>query len=299
MKGTLGALALAGWPGLVACGSSSGSRHPATSDGVGTTLRPIAVDAARENIALSAVPDLSQVVAGMNAFSDRLYRDAAKTTANWTISPLSIEVAFAMLRAGARSTTASELDRVFGFPRVPAPQGSPHAALNALTAKLTTDQPVPANPPSSSPSSAAGSAGPAPIVAIANGLFLDRAFATQVQHAFLSLLATQYGAAPTMVDFAGPSAIEQINAWVKVQTHGRITHLFDQLDPGVKLVLANAVYLKANWNSPFEAGAYRERPVHPAFGPARHQPPHAPDLRRCAVFSRGRLATGQPAVRVE
>ena len=251
MTGTLGALVLAGWPGLVACGSSSGSRRGATSGGA--ALRPVELDAAREYVSVSAVTDLSQVVAGMNAFSDRLYRDAATTTANWTISPLSIEVAFAMLRAGARTTSASELDRVFGFPRVAAPQGSPHAALNALTAKLTTNQPVPTKPPSSSPSGTAGSTMPAPIVAIANGLFLDRSFAPEVEHAFLSLLASQYGAAPTMVDFAATGAVAQINAWVTTQTHGRITHLFDNLDAGVKLVLANAVYLKANWASPFEA----------------------------------------------
>ena len=255
MQGTLAALALAGVPGLAACGSSKSAAKPRTGSSGGEPPT-MAIDTAREQVALSAAPDLRPVVAGMTAFSGHLHREAATMTANWTISPLSIEVAFAMLRAGARATTASELDRVFGFPQVSAPQGSPHAALNALTAKLTTDQPVPTKSPPTPPHSP----GAPPIVAIANGLFVDRTFAPQVQRAFLTLLASQYGAAPRTVDFTSPQAAAQINAWVVAQTHGRITRLFDHLDPAVKVVLANAVYLKANWASPFEAARTTNAP---------------------------------------
>ena len=207
-----------------------------------------------------------------------MYRQAATTTANWTISPLSIDVAFGMLRAGARGGTAKQIDHVFGFPASSSPSGSPHAPLNALTARLTTDRPVPTTPPSPSPSPSAGhDAGqpPPPIVAIANGLFLDQSFAAQVEKAFLRVLAGQYGAGPDLVRFSDPSAAATINAWVERQTRGRITRLFDQLDPGTRLVLANAVYLKAAWQLPFDGqttvGAFTTGSGHQVHAHLMHQ----------------------------
>ena len=88
-------------------------------------------------------------------------------------------------------------------------------------------------------------------MAIVNGLFVDRSFERQVQTAFLRVLAGQYGANPDLVSFTDPSAAAAINAWVDRQTRGRITKLFDQLDPSTRLVLANAVYFKAAWQLPF------------------------------------------------
>ncbi len=42
-----------------------------------------------------------------------------------------------------------------------------------------------------------------------------------------------------------------INAWTKQQTHGKITKLFDRLDPSTVLVLANAIYFHAAWARAF------------------------------------------------
>jgi serpin B len=53
------------------------------------------------------------------------------------------------------------------------------------------------------------------------------------------------------VDFRSPEAIEIIDAWVREQTADRIKKLFDELDPDTKVVLANAVYFKADWALPF------------------------------------------------
>ncbi len=65
------------------------------------------------------------------------------------------------------------------------------------------------------------------------------------------MLAGQYGAGAQLVRFADPSATATIDAWVHGQTRGRITKLFDRLDPNTRLVLANAVYLRAAWQQPF------------------------------------------------
>jgi serpin B len=57
------------------------------------------------------------------------------------------------------------------------------------------------------------------------------------------------------VDFNSPEATEIINAWVREQTADRIKNLFDQLGAETKVVLANAVYFKADWARSFAPGA--------------------------------------------
>jgi serpin B len=91
---------------------------------------------------------------------------------------------------------------------------------------------------------------PAPQVAVGDALFIDNGL--PVGAGFLRTLAAQYGAGARTVDFMSRGALEQINAWVRDQTAGRITRIFEALDPSTQLVLANTVYFKAYWKSMFE-----------------------------------------------
>jgi serine protease inhibitor len=234
----LGLLAMGAGPVLAACSSTSTPPQPSGPD---RSAGPIPVsNVKRADVALSGAPDLSAVVDGMSAFAAHLHATTATASANYTMSPLSIAVAFGMLRAGSRGETAKQLDTVFGFPATSRPEGSPHRALNALTAQLVTPHLLPGKPQAQ-----------APVVAIANGVWVADGFAPLVHLAFLDLLAAQYGAHPQGVDFTTPAAAAAINAWVTDQTHGRINQLFDSLDPSTLMVLANAVYLKATWVNQF------------------------------------------------
>ncbi|MCW2524247.1 MAG: serine (or cysteine) proteinase inhibitor, clade (ovalbumin), er [Frankiales bacterium] len=246
-------LALAGLPALASCGSG-----PAK----GAATRPLAPPTTRATVALDSVSDWPDVVAGIRHFGSTLYRTNAVVTENFTISPFSIAVAFGMIRVGSRGSTGSAIDAAFGFPRGTAASGAVHPALNALTAHLVTNAPVGTEP---APSSTNGLM-PAPIVAIANGLFLAQRFAPSVQQDFLQILAQQYGADPVALDFADRSATATINAWVARQTKNRIRTLFDALDANTLLVLANAVYLKADWEFQFDPGATEQGPFHGPSG---------------------------------
>lgn len=245
LGGALGLIGASCVPVLSGCAAS----------GPGAVVSPVgsigllSAGVPRQVVALADAPDLASVVAGMRALGANLHRVDSSAATNWTVSPLSLSVAFGMLRAGARGQTGQQIDAALGYPPARVAEGSPHAALNALTATLVSSGPAPSTGPT--PSTGDGPP-PPPVLAIANGLFLDRGFAAAVRPAYLRLLATQYGAEAMSVRFADRSATATINAWVAAQTRERIKVLFDSLDPATVMVLANAVYLKATWASQFE-----------------------------------------------
>ena len=86
----------------------------------------------------------------------------------------------------------------------------------------------------------------------------------------------EYGAPLEPLDFKkdAAAATKQINDWVAEQTRKRIRNLIPAgaLDAATRLVLANAVYLKAPWAEEFSESATKPEPfyVHggvPANGP--------------------------------
>jgi serpin B len=103
-----------------------------------------------------------------------------------------------------------------------------------------------------------------PIVAVANGLFAQDG--VEVKRPFLDVLAGQYGAGVQVVDFQAGTAKAAIDAWVRKQTAERIQKLFDQIPPETRVVLANAVYLKADWQTPFLKEPLEESPFTRADG---------------------------------
>jgi serpin B len=103
---------------------------------------------------------------------------------------------------------------------------------------------------------------------VANGLFGQKGY--DFRRAFLDLIKQSYGAAFEQLDFVknAPEAAGRINAWVEDQTHGRIRDLIPTgaLDANTRLVIANAVYLKAPWSEAFLPSATRLEPFHVGGG---------------------------------
>jgi serpin B len=246
----LGLIAAGAAPTLAGCGEASGVDRPGPTGPPG----PVPTStAARLDIALAAASRVPELADGMRAMAGGLHSVAATTEQNLTISPLSIAVAFGMLRAGARGETARRLDQTFGFPPGDRPEGSPHEGFNALTSSLLTRVPVKrgATPP---------------VVEIANALFVSEAFGPAVAQSFVDLLARHYDATTQALDFASPGAAQIMDAWAAEHTHGKIDRLLDPVDPSLRLVLANAVYLKAGWERPFEPSETSPQPFTTAQG---------------------------------
>jgi serpin B len=232
----LGLLGAGAVPALAGCGSERSAAPPILSGPSGPVPTSTVV---RVDVPLAAASRVPELADGMRAMATRLHAAAATSTENLTLSPLSIAVAFGMLRAGARGEAARRLDEAFGFPAGGRAEGSPHEGFNALTAALLTPPQITGR-------------GTAPVVEVANALFVSPAFGPAVQRPFVDLLARHYGAQAEAVDFTSPSAKQTMDAWASEHTHGRIERLLDVVDPTLLMVLANAVYLKAGWWRPFD-----------------------------------------------
>jgi serpin B len=91
---------------------------------------------------------------------------------------------------------------------------------------------------------------------VVNGAFVRRG--AELYHPYLDVLAQNYDTGMFVADFAAdPDASRKsINDWVLEQTHDRIEELLPEgsITPDVLLVLVNAIYFKASWLTPFDAG---------------------------------------------
>ncbi|MDQ3627834.1 MAG: serpin family protein [Actinomycetota bacterium] len=206
---------------LAACGQT-----PADAPATGSTDLQIS-QVARAEPPAGARTDGAAV--GIAAFGHDLLEQLPPGE-NVAISPASISTAFAMLRPGAGGATARQIDDVLHFPA-----DGLGPAYNALTRGWETGEPISKSDPE---------------LAVANALWAQDGL--PLEDDYLDAIKRDFGAGVATVDFTGPSAEDQINNWVKEQTRDRIDKLFDELAPDTKLVLANAVYLKATWETEFD-----------------------------------------------
>ncbi len=199
------------------------------------------------------------------SFDVGLYRAIARAPGNHFLSPFSAANAFALLCPGARGATAREMAAVFGFDA-----DARAAAVRVHAAAQTLE------------SSGEGA------LAIANACFVDRGVALDA--GYRQVVRDVLAAVLESVDFqhAHEAARTHINAWVAQATHDRIQDLMGRgtVTPDTRLVLANAVYFKADWAQPFVASRTQDGVFHGAREtPARlmRQILHARYLERDSV----------------
>jgi serpin B len=173
-------------------------------------------------------------VKASNAFGFDLYRQAIEGQDNFVCSPAGAAIVLTMVAAGARGETQAEmlhalhidptnLDRTYS---------SFAAILNALKALDGKD-----------------------------GLELnvaDRVWVKKdlkLRPNYLSLLREDFRAPLAEMDFTAgrEAALSAINHWASDETHGRIPKILNELSAA--MVLANAVYMKGDWQQPFDENA--------------------------------------------
>jgi serpin B len=178
-----------------------------------------------------------------NRFALALYPQTGPEDQNLIFSPYSIDTALLMTYAGARGNTATEIAAAL---QLPAQAGDPHAAAGELIAKFQT---------------APGDNGA--IIRVADALWGQNGVSWSDD--FLNLLQKTYLAKLANLDFAQSDAARKtINDWIADQTNDKIKDLIPSglLNALTKMVLTNAIYFKADWDSPFEKDSTHNADFH-------------------------------------
>ncbi|MBZ0320731.1 MAG: serpin family protein [Anaerolineae bacterium] len=170
-------------------------------------------------------------------FAFEFYRQVIVTTdGNVVFSPYGIRQAFAMVYAGARGNTESQMTDVFNYMDG---QADIHTRFNGLDTVLNGQE--------------AGE-GERFEINIANSLWLQNDL--PVEPDFLDVLARNYGAGAQLVDFKSQptQAADMINEWVSEQTRQKIPKMIEarDLDAETFCIIGNVVYFNAGWADEFD-----------------------------------------------
>ena len=224
------------------------------------------------------VPEEDQLalVLGNSEFAFDFYHAVSGEDGNLFFSPHSLSTVLAMTYAGANGDTASQMASTLHFYL---PQEDLHPAFNALDLTLVGGELEDGDTQ-------------APDIfqlSMTNSLWGQRDY--PFLPAFLDILALNYGAGLRLVDFvsAPEAARQEINFWVEEQTQEKIK---DLVPPGAinsltTLVLANAVYFKADWQHPFSPDLTQPGEFYPLEGAPIQTPMMALSQAMPLAYSEG------------
>jgi serpin B len=204
-----------------------------------------------------------------NQLGVELHRQLAIGDENLCISPYSIQSALAMAFAGAAGETRAEMARVLHFPNQSDAIDVSFASLQHSLEEMSVETAEIAKE-----SKRFGGPSEPITMTIANRLFAQSGY--DFRKPFLAQVKQNFGAAFEPLDFVhdSPGATQHINQWVADQTHDRIRDLIPagSLNNATRIVLTNAIYLKAPWASEFSESATEPEPFHVRGGPPVNVP---------------------------
>jgi serine protease inhibitor len=212
---------------LAGCGA--GTQSPASNvvEPISGSGPPTAVVQA-ENAHTAVDP---AIVTADNSFGLNLLNELTPVAnGNIAISPISVAMALQIVYNGAAGTTQTSMANTLSLGGLTTSSlDSDNAALEASL--LNAD--------------------PAVQVTIANSLWMHVA-SNPVLPSFTATDQTYYGA--TLGDLSG--APDNVNAWVATETNSLITQILPSEPPGyyqsVIAIIANAIYFKGQWTTPFD-----------------------------------------------
>lgn len=163
---------------------------------------------------------------GLDLMARTVVRDARP---NIVLSPLSASMALGMTLNGAAAGTFEAMRATLGF------EGLSQADINAGYASLIdllTDL------------------DPAVDFAIGNAVFANDGFPFHTS--FFDAVSSDFDATVETRDFALASTLDAINGWADAATNGMIPTVLDELDPGLVMLLMNAISFDGAWTESFD-----------------------------------------------
>ncbi len=199
---------------LAGCGGNKGKEAPPVPEQ--TPERDLAARVTARPVMGAEVTEeaaLAAVKFGLDLFRESLDGE------NTLVSPLSVLEALAMTANGAAGDTLAQMESVFGLDR------------NDLNGFLLAYR-----------------QGLGKGTNVANGIWLNDELGLNVKEGFLQANADYYGAGVTQGAF-DEAARDEINAFVRDHTAGRIERILEELDPSAAMVLVNALSFDGTWET--------------------------------------------------
>jgi len=214
--------------------------------GADPELKPLGAD-----MAFLGVVDAARADEAMAAASVRLASQlVALGEDDVVVSPLSLQLALAMLREGATGVVAAEIDAAAGL----SGDSQAVADLRAMLGRYEGD--VAGIDPDEPPA--------VPILHIEDSVFVQSDF--EVRDAFLERVSAYHRADVFEADFGGSAAGHLLDAWVREATGGLLTKSPALTTAETRVVLMNAVTFGASWSSPFPPEGTHDGPFTRADG---------------------------------
>lgn len=174
------------------------------------------------------------------AITKHLLLNEAKAS-NVVLSPLSIHVVLSLIASGSKGPP---LDQLLSFLKSNSTDN-----LNSFASQIVATVFADASP----------SGGPR--LSFANGVWVDQSL--PLKSSFKQVVDTLYKAKLSQADFKTKAAevTSEVNSWAEKQTNGLITEVLPpgSVDSLSKLILANALYFKGEWEEKFDASKTKKQ----------------------------------------
>ena len=181
---------------------------------------PVVLTRAQEEVAAK------ELDFGIDLFSDI----ASQESGNVMISPFSASLCLSLIASGAEGDTYAQMASALGFEGFTSEQiGSYYSTM--VDALLKADKGTK--------------------LAVANAVWAAEGL--DIRSEYVSEVKQYYKAKVDNLDFSKSSSVKTINKWCSDNTNGMIKKILDDVDPMIRVVLANALYFKGTWQGgPFD-----------------------------------------------
>lgn len=188
-----------------------------------------------------------------NAFATDLYAQLHQHPGNLFFSPQSIATALSMTFIGAKGDTSTEMAKALHLQDLRSDNQNTTLTLRSLVLEAYAKQRKLFNEPPQDGLE----------LHLANGLWVKANYPLNSE--FIKAITESFEGSLEPVDFSNETAArKKINGWVSDQTSDKIQNLIgpNAITADTRLVLTNAIYFKAAWETQFRKEASRQEKFH-------------------------------------
>jgi len=193
-----------------------------------------------------------QVINSSNSFGFDFFRKVQEVSGsgkNLMVSPLSVSMAFGMVRNGAAGSTLEAITSTLGM------GGMTDEEINASYKYILETF---------------SALDPKVKLSIANSIWYRNNFS--VEPDFISTNQEYFNAEVNAMNFADLESVNIINKWVSDNTNQLIPSIISDIPDAMVMYLINAVYFKGQWKYSFDKANTAPRPFHLADGSTIESP---------------------------